>query len=609
MGENTPNGTKEESAAEGLKVRRKAEEAETPSTEATETAPETTQAAPEAPAATSEAPEGDSEQGFSPSQLSRRVVDPKEGGPAKREETKPPESLRTFDDDATTSDFATLFEEGGAKAPERRMFEMGDKVTAPVTHVDSRFVYVDLGGRGEARAPRGQYENEEGELEVTEGESYEFTVLRFTSEGIEIGKRLDLRSQGVSALEDAQAAGVPLQGRVTGRNKGGFTVDVAGVEAFCPVSQIDLHNAEDLDVYLNETFQFLVMEVRDGGRSVVVSRAAIMREEAAKRRAETMAKLKPGEITTGVIRSLSNFGAFVNLGGVDGLVHISELSWGSVDKPSDVVKEGQTVEVKILDISQREGERSPRISLSMKQAQEDPWADIGETVHVGKTIKGTVTRLAPFGAFVEIKPGVDGLVHVSEMSWDHVRRPADVASVGDSVEVEVLDVDLARQRIGLSMKSASGDPWSNVAGEYPVGDSVEGTVEKIEDFGVFISLGEGITALLPRSEMELGRDETPHTKARAGQAITARVLRVEPERRRMALTLRQGDLSEASERSGGGGGGGDGRRPPRSNDDRGRGGRRDRNDRGSSGGNRSYNDAQGGVGTLGDLLKFKRDED
>ena len=573
-----------EKAAEGLKIRRKAQHDEAPKPLADQEAQEgsaersTLETSPE-PATTSPAePTRESEEEvFDPSKLPRRVVDPKEDLPKTRKaESEPVERRIEFDDGATTDDFAALFEGGGeTSVPKRLSFEVGEKIEGPVTHIDSTYIYVDIGTRGEARAPRAQYIDKQGELEVEVGGTHEFFVLRFTRDGIELGKHLDTKEAGLGAIEEAQSSGVPLQGRVTSKNKGGFVVDVNGVEAFCPVSQIDLHNSDDLDVYIGQTFRFRVMEVRDGGRSVVVSRAALLREEAEAAREETMARLKPGEIVTGVVRSIMDFGAFVDLGGVDGLVHISEMGWGTIDTPQDVVKEGETVEVKILDMEAIRGKR-PRIGLSMKQAQEDPWERVNTALHVGKIVQGSVVRTAPFGAFVELLHGIDGLVHISELSWDHVRRVENIVSVGDVVEVEVLDIDMARQRIGLSMKNAKGDPWKEIAKDYPIGAEVTGVVEKTEDFGVFINVGQGVTALLPRSEMNLGQNETPHTRARQGAPLTARVLSVEPANRRMALTLKSGD--EATESS----------EPEQ----------------------KSYKEtsASGGFGTLGDLLKLRRDD-
>lgn len=597
MSENNENSPEE--VGEGLKMRKKQAQSSEPAPAAAEQAP-AAEAKPAAKPVQAQAREVKQEQAakekaFDPSSLSRRVVDPRKGDPVAKKSQPKPEPVRTFNDSVTTDDFAALFESGGeASTPSRRYFEVGERVEAVVTHIDSTSVYVDLGGRNEARAPRAHYLDEEGNLEVKVGETHEFFVLGFKG-GIQLGKHLDASQQGIGALEDAQASGVPMQGRVTSKNKGGFVVDISGVEAFCPVSQIDLYNADELDVYVNQTFNFKVVEVRDGGRSIVVSRAALLREEAARQREETMGKLAPGEIISGVVRSISDFGAFVDLGGVDGLVHISELSWGNVDKPSDVVSEGQTVEVKVLDIEERDGKR-PRISLSMKQAQEDPWATINEKFHVGMDTRGTVVRTAPFGAFVEITPGIDGLVHVSEMSWEHVRQPSDVVNVGQEVDVQILDIDIVRQRISLSMKAAEGDPWSDIDEKFPVGAEVTGHVEKIEDFGVFVSLEGGITALLPRSEMDLGRNESPHNKARIGADITARVLSIEKGRRRMALSLRSSDDIEANPDAGRGSGGG-------RDSNRGGGSSRKQKDSGP----RSFSDdSSGGFGgTFGDLFKKK----
>ncbi len=610
MSDKTEKSATEE-AADGLKIRKKASSDEEASAPAEETTGEQ-----EAPAQEEEVvagkrrPAPDTEKGYSaksdeskvartegfePAKLSRRTVDPNAKEEEEVEEASEPERRLEFEDtSASTDDFAALFEgDGPAKVPERRTFDAGERVEAPVTHIDSKYIYVDIGGRGEARASKAQYIGDEGEVEVEVGETYEFYVLRFTPDGIELGKHLDATQAGVQMFEDARASGVPMQGRVTQKNKGGFVVDISGTQAFCPVSQIDLHNADDLEVYLNETFRFRVMEVRDGGRSIVVSRAAILREEAAAAREETLAKLQPGSTVTGVIRSLTDFGAFVDLGGVDGLVHISELSWGSVDKPSDVVSEGETVEVKILDIEEREGKR-PRIGLSMKQVQDDPWDRVNSELHVGKLVQGKVVRTAPFGAFVELYEGVDGLVHISELSWDHVRRVEDIVEVGETLEVEVLDIDIARQRIALSAKNAQGNPWKEAAEEYPVGAEVTGIVEKIEDFGVFVKVGEGVTALIPRSEMNLGRNETPYTKARGGQTITAKVLSVDPTEQRMALTLRDKVDADSDPRADRGGNSASTQKKASKD---------------SSGASSSSSGSSGSFGTLGDLINLKKDDD
>ena len=517
----------------------------------------------------------------------RRVVNPHASSePASMAEVEEEVEVEVV----TTDDFAAMFEgAGGFAAPERRRVELGDKIEGQIVHIDKSFVFVDMGGRGEGRAPRSHYVDEQGEegaLLVSVGETREFYVLKFTREGVVLGEHLDASGAGLEALEQAEASGLPLEGRVASRNKGGYVVEFGGVEAFCPISQIDLYRVEEdnLDQYLEKTYRFRVVEVRDGGRSVVVSRAALLREEAEERKKETMAKLQVGDVLTGTVRNIRDFGAFVDLGGVDGLVHISELSWGGVETPGEVVSLGDQVEVKVLEIEPRE-DKDPRIGLSIRQAQSDPWETVNEKFQVGQRVQGRVARTAHFGAFVELDSGIDGLVHVSELSWEHVARTDAIVKVDDQVEVEILDIDILRRRISLSMKALAGDPWGDAVKDFPVGSEITGAVEKVEDFGAFIALGGGVTALLPRSEMALGRAQTPHGAYKVGAVVSARVLTVEPDRRRMALTVREdADF--------------DGTSSAPSND-------RPSAPRKEAG----YREAPGGgFGTLGDLLKFKRDD-
>lgn len=450
--------------------------------------------------------------------------------------------------EVTTDDFAALFEaQGGAKSsPGRMRLNVGDKITGTVAHIDTNSIFVELGQRVEGRAARGQFTDKEGELEVELGRAYDFYVLDVRGDSVELGKHLDNRGAGIFALEQAAESQVPVQGKVIERNKGGFEVEVLNTSTFCPVSHIDLHNEEDLDVYVGQTYQFIVLEVRDGGRSVVVSRRALLAREADADRAKLLETLEVGAILTGTVRSIMEFGAFVELGGVDGLVHISELSWGTVEKPTDVVSEGQEVKVKVLSI---EGQgRKMRIGLSMRQVQGDPWDGVQERYAVGQELMGTVVRTAQYGAFVELEPGIDGLVHVSELSWSRVTRPTDVVQVGERVRVKIQNIDLARKRVSLSMREAKADPWDEIDSKFPVGAQVEGTIQKVEDFGAFVELEQGITALLPRSEMELSRQDTPQGRYRKGHTVSARVLTIDKERRRMALSVRaEGDDSASDE--------------------------------------------------------------
>jgi small subunit ribosomal protein S1 len=514
-----------------------------------------------------------------------------------------PSAAPEVDTDVSLQDFEALLagESRDEGASELKSLEPGDTIEGEVVEIGERYLFVHLGGKTEGMATRRQFLDADDELELDIGDTAEFYVLSKRDGEIMLGKHVESGDGGLDALERAYDSGAPIQGRVAARNKGGFEVDVMGVSAFCPVSHIDRHNAEDLDVYLNQTFRFKVIEIRDDGRTVVVSRSELLDAESREKAKKTLENLEEGAVVEGVVSNVVDFGAFVDIGGVEGLVHVSELAWSHFDDPRDVVSSGDQVEVKVLDIEEQK-KGSPRIGLSVKQAKEDPWETVNRELHVGKKVEGTVVRLAPFGAFVEVLPGVDGLVHVSEMSWEkHVRHPREVVQVGQLVTVEVLDIDMIRRRLSLSMKAVGGDPWDAIEETYSVGESVEGTVENVEDFGAFISLGGGVTALLPRSEMSLGSGETPHSKYRDGATVEAFVLSIEPGRRRMALSESEPSKGGGSSSRKGGGG------RSRSRGSRKGGGKKKRDsqvayqDSSDSGG--------GGFGTLGDLLRDKLEED
>ncbi|RAL20776.1 30S ribosomal protein S1 [Lujinxingia litoralis] len=464
---------------------------------------------------------------------------PKQEAPGATKKEEPEASGMTFaDTSATMDDFAAMFEGHQAATPSRKRFDVGDQIEGTVITVGSSSIFVQIGANQEGVAERAAYEDDEGNVTLVPGQTYSFYVLGFKG-GIQLGKELGAGRQGLVAVETAHDTGLPISGRVTGTNKGGFEVDLAGVEAFCPISQIELGFTEEPDAHVGQTYSFKVQEVRDGGRTVVVSRRALLEEQQKEAREETLKTLEVGQVLDGIITRVADFGAFVDIGGLEGLVHVSELSHTFFDHPTDLVKVGQEVKVEVLSIEEPVRNKPIRIGLSMKATEQDPWLDVNEKFSVGSRVLGRVVRIAPFGAFVEIAPGVEGLVHVSQMSWErHVANPADVVTVGEEVSVEVQDIDLLRRRIGLSMKAAEGDPWSAIDERFTIGMEVQGNVARVEDFGAFIELGGGITALLPRSEMNLSEGGTPHRQFTAGQDITARVLNIEPERRRMALSLK-----------------------------------------------------------------------
>jgi len=454
------------------------------------------------------------------------------------------------DESATTEDFAEMFEQSGAE-PEQRDYETGDHIEGEIIEIGDRYIFVQLDPQTEGAAKRREFENEEGELEMEFGETREFYVTDVDTDEIYLGEQLEGNQGSIDAIVQAHENGVPVEGKVTGTNKGGFEVEIHGVDAFCPISQIELGFTEDKEAHVGATYRFKVSEVEDGGDTVVVSRAELLQEERAEKAKQTLESLEEGQVVEGIITRTTGFGAFVDLGGVEGLVHISELSHRTFDQASEVVEEGETVEVEILDIELPDDEDDdPRISLSRKSTESDPWATVNEKFAVGESVEGDVVRNAPFGSFVEIAPGVEGLVHVSEMSWtEHVKTPDDVVEPGEKVTVRIQDIDIADRRLSLSMREAEGHPWDDVRDEYQVGAVVEGEVENIEDFGVFVKLPTGITALIPRSEMSLPSGATPFRVFNEGERVEARILNIDEAERKMALTPidDQGDDGEASE--------------------------------------------------------------
>ena len=496
------------------------------------------------------------------------------------------------DNEATMDDFAAMLDGDGGEVPERRRFEIGDSVSGKVVEIGSRYIFVDIGRPDEAMLARGRYEDEEGNLEIAVGDEDVFYVVGFDG-GVEIAPELGGGDNAMQAIESAYQSGAPVSGTVVATNKGGFEVEIGGVRAFCPMSQIELGYTEDPEIHVEKEYQFGVSEIDDDGRSVVLSRRQLLEEEQAERREQTMKNLEVGDTVEGLVTRVADFGAFVDIGGIEGLVHVSELSHVYFDNPSEAVQVGDNVTAEVLEIEDKDADSddgSPlRISLSMKEAEDDPWLEVNEQFAMGEETMGTVVRLAPFGAFVELLPGVEGLVHVSEMSrTEHVSTPDEVVDVGDEVQVEIQDIDIMNKRVSLSMAAAEDDPWNEVNENYARGLEVTGVVANTEDFGVFVDLDDGITALLPVSEMNLPSEVTPHRKFSRGEEITARVLNVEPERQRMALTLKSAaDIGPDS-------------------------GKSDSGDQSS--GPSSYTDDGGGskkkqtLGTLGDLINAKKDD-
>jgi len=449
-------------------------------------------------------------------------------------------------------DFEALMAQSMTAPKADAVFNPGDKVEGivEVISLHGREVFLDLGGRATGYILKEELVDDEGNLTVKQGDKVEGIVVGTDFNGIKIRRSLARTDGDFRALKDALVAGLPVEGKVVATNKGGFEVLVSGARAFCPMSQIDLYRPDDPQQFVGKTMLFKLIELK--GREAVLSRQALLKQEREEKAKELREKLKVGARLEGTVRSIQKYGAFVDLGGIDGLIHVSELSWDHGIDPHKVVKLGQKVEVVVLEIDDSRG----RVALSLKKAKGDPYETAVEGLGVGATVEGTVARLTNFGAFVTIAEGVDGLIHVSDMAHHRVRHPKEILSIGDVVKVRVTEIDLARRRIGLSLKALAEDPWDSVTTRFPVDSTVTGKVESVRDFGIFVALGDGITALLPASESGVPHGQPLQSQYKVGSEVTATVLRIDENDRKMALTTR--DPSEARARRGGGGGGGGG---------------------------------------------------
>jgi small subunit ribosomal protein S1 len=339
-----------------------------------------------------------------------------------------------------------------------------------------------------------------------------------------------------TALQRAFAEQSTIVGTVTGLVKGGFTVDV-GVRAFMPASRSGVRDAAEMEKLVGQEIVCRILKLDPAEEDVVVDRRAVTEEEARLAKERRYAEVREGDIVTGEVRSLTDYGAFVDLGGVDGLLHVSDIAWTRIAAPGDVLSVGQQVEAKVLKIDSEKG----RISLGMKQLLPHPWDGLQEKYKLGERVRGVVTRTTDFGAFVELEPGIEGLIHVSEMSWiKKVRKPSDLVKPGDAVEVVILGIQAEERRMSLGLKQALGDPWADAAQRFPLGSQIEGPVTNIMKFGAFVQLAEGIEGMIHVSEISPDkRINTPHDVFRVGQLVKAQVIGVAPEKRQIRLSIKQ----------------------------------------------------------------------
>jgi len=402
--------------------------------------------------------------------------------------------------------FAELLETS-SQAPSSKIAP-GDTVTGTVVKISRDTIFVDLGGKSEGVATVEEFLNKDGSLTLKEGDTVELKVASLRG-GIRLSKVIRVHgAEALGMLREAQKNQIPVEGRVAAVKKGGLEVDLSGLRAFCPIGQIDLQFCEKPEEHLGARYQFRVMEIREKGKNIILSRRALLQEEQEKKVKETLATLKPDLELEGKITRLADFGAFVDIGGIEGLVHVSEISHLRINHPSEIFEPGQMVRVKILKIEQEKGDRL-RVALSIKAMEPKPW-DKGLGFQEGDVVSGRVSRLTDFGAFVEVAPGVDGLVHISEISYARVPHPSRFLKEGDQVDVLVLKIDYEKRRISLSIRDAAirqqiadlGEKLSQVHPE--VGQVLRGIIEDHKPYGLFIRLpqvGMGVRGLLPMEEL------------------------------------------------------------------------------------------------------------
>ena len=430
--------------------------------------------------------------------------------------------------------FAQLFEE--FSSVETRP---GSIVKAVVVGIDNGYVLVDAGLKSEASIPVDQFLDAQGQIEVKVGDEVDVALDQFESGDGEtiLSRDKAKRNEAWAKLEEAFKNSDPVMGLIDGKVKGGFTVQLGGIRAFLPGSLVDVRPVRETTHLEGKELQFKVIKLDQKRNNVVVSRRAVIESENSTERESVLATLQEGQEVKGIVKNLTDYGAFVDLGGVDGLLHITDMAWKRVKHPSEIVTVGDEIDVKVLKFDR---ERQ-RVSLGLKQLGEDPWANIATRFPVGTNIEGKVTNLTDYGCFVEIQEGVEGLVHVSEMDWTNKNiHPSKVVSVGDSVTVKVLEIDEERRRISLGLKQCKPNPWLEFAESHSKGEKVTGKIKSITDFGIFIGLDGGIDGLVHLSDISWQQPgEEAVRDFKKGDEITAIVLQVDPERERISLGLKQ----------------------------------------------------------------------
>ena len=431
--------------------------------------------------------------------------------------------------------FAALFEESLA----RKEMRIGEVITAEVVRIDDNFVVVNAGLKSESYVPSEEFHNDRGEIEVKPGD-FVTVAIESLEDGYGETRLSRDKAKRLAAwhdLEEALEKGNIVQGMITGKVKGGLTVMINGIRAFLPGSLVDTRPVKDTTPYENKQMDFKVIKLDRKRNNVVVSRRAVLEANQGEERAKLLETLREGAVVQGIVKNITDYGAFVDLGGIDGLLHITDLAWRRVKHPSEMLSVGDEVQAKVLKFDQEKN----RVSLGMKQLGDDPWVGLSRRYPPNTRLFGKVSNLTDYGAFVEIEAGIEGLVHVSEMDWTNKNvHPSKVVQLGDEVEVMVLEIDEDRRRISLGMKQCMANPWEEFSMNFKKGDKVRGQIKSITDFGIFIGLSGGIDGLVHLSDLswnEAGEEAVRNFKK--GEEVEAQVLAIDVERERISLGVKQ----------------------------------------------------------------------
>ncbi len=434
--------------------------------------------------------------------------------------------------DLESDNFMELYEES------LKSIQEGGVVAGEIVQVDKEFVLVDIGYKSEGQIPISEFVDSEGNVTAKVGDQVDVLLeRRENDEGvILLSKEKAAKIKIWDEIQEIYEKGGTIEGTITARVKGGMSVDI-GIQAFLPGSQINLKPIRDFDSYIGKVHEFKILKYNKRRSNIVLSRRAILEAERAVLREETLKRIEIGAVLDGVVKNITEYGLFIDLGGIDGLLHITDMSWGRVGHPSEMYQIGDAITIKVLNFDPD----TERVSLGLKQLKADPWTEADQRYPVGTKIEGRVVSLADYGAFVEVEEGIEGLIHLSEMSWTRkIRHPSQLVKVGDTLEAMVLNIDSRNKRISLGLKQVEPNPWDVIGERYPIGTTIEGKIKNITDFGIFIGIDEGIDGLVHISDISwTKRIKHPSELYKKGQDVQAVVLNIDKENERFSLGIKQ----------------------------------------------------------------------